>query len=100
MIVEFFIAFCGGFLGGILGYYAFSWMTRRLLYNLSVDVADLQERHLRAVRKAASKERWENESELDEKIVGALQSTQQPKGWTKWPSSGRSENSSAAQQKP
>lgn len=94
MILEFFISFAGGIAGGITGYYAFSWMSRRLLYNLSVDVADLQERHLRSVRKAAAKERWDERDEIDEKLLGALKGNTQPKGWTKWPSSGRSENSS------
>ena len=94
MIVELFFAFVSGFFGGILGYYAFSWMTYRELWNLKVDVADLQERHLRAMRKAAAKERWDTQDEIDEKIVGALQSQPTKKGWTKWPSLGRSASSS------
>lgn len=94
MFEAFLTAFGAGFLGGVAGYYAFSWMTRRLLWNLSVDVADLQERHLRSVRKAAAKERWDTDEQLDEKIVGALQPAPKTKGWTKWPSSARSESSS------
>lgn len=94
MILELLYAIGAGFLGGVLGYYAFSWMTRRLLYNLSVDVADLQERHLRAVRKAAAKERWDIDENVDANIAKALADTPKSKGWTKWPSSARSENSS------
>jgi len=93
MIVASLIAFSAGFLGGILGYYLFSWMTRRLLYQLSVDVADLQDRHLRSVRKAAAKERWDEDDQIDMKLEGLIHPTAKPKGWTKWGSSRESKSS-------
>jgi len=94
MIFEYLIAFCLGSLGGILFSWALRWSFRRRLYSLEVDVADLQERHLRSVRKAASKERWDQDDLLDEKIVGALAVKPKSERWTKWPSSAPSENSS------
>jgi len=93
MIEAFLTAFGAGVAGGALVSFLFTWNLRRNLYHMNVDVADLQERHLRSVRKAAANERWKVDDELDEKIVGALSSTSQPKGWKKWPSSDRSENS-------
>lgn len=94
MIEALLYAFASGLVGGLIVNYLFLWWFRRSLYHLSVDVADLQERHLRAVRKAAAKERWEDQDEIDAKIAEAVTKQEQPKGWTKWPSLGRSANSS------
>jgi len=93
MILEFLTMAGFGFLGGVIGFYLFFWSLRRSLYSLSVDVATLQDQHLRSVRRSAAKERWDERDELDEKIVGALKQPEQKKGWTKWPSSGPSVNS-------
>jgi len=59
------------------------------IYTLECDVADLQERHLRTVRKAAADKRWSGEEAIDESLNAALTETQaaKPKGWTKWGSS-------------
>jgi len=93
MIFDFLISSGFGLLGGVAGFYLFFWNVRRSLYGLSVDVATLQEQHLRSVRRSAARERWDEKDEIDEKLLGALTKPAAKKGWTKWPSSAPSENS-------
>lgn len=75
-----------------------SWAFTRFLhseiYSLKVDMADIQDRHLRSVRRAAANSRWSEQDELEDKL-GSLLPVKQPKvkRWEKWGS--RSENSSA-----
>jgi len=78
--------------------YAFTRLIRSRLYSLEVDVADLQDRYLRSIRKAAANKRWDGEEELDSKIAEAVLTPVAPakKGWRKWGS--RSESSSEGSQ--
>ena len=94
MYLELFLAFLtAGASAGIFAW-VFSTEIRARLYALECDLADLQERHLKMVRKNSVNSRWDNEALVEERI-SALAPTSEPvkkKGWTKWPS--RSENSS------
>jgi hypothetical protein len=93
MLIEIGVAFLVSLVTSALVALAFTRWYRGDLYSLRVDVADLQERHLRAVRKAASLTRWNAEDDLEEKLEKLLPG-EKPKTnrWQKWAS--KSENSS------
>jgi len=89
-----------GILSASLFTFLFSSRIRSRLYGCECDLADLQDRHLRTVRREAAKERWDHEGLSDEQLKLALGEPAKKKGWTKWPSSGASENSSEARSNP
>lgn len=86
-----------GLLSAALFSLLFTSRIRSRLFNCECDLADLQDRHLRTVRRDAAKSRWDEEGLTDEQLKLAMTDTPKKKGWTKWPSSAASENSSAAQ---
>lgn len=94
MILTILAASSAGLLSAWIFLFVFSSRIRSRLYSCECDLADLQDRHLRTVRRDAAKGRWDKEDELDLKIEAAIP---KKKGWTKWPSSAQSENSSAEQ---
>ena len=94
MYLELFLVFLVGGASAIIFSYVFHNDNRARLYALECDLADLQERHLKMVRKQSINSRWDKEAELDDKIGELAVSPEQPKreGWTKWGSS-KSSNS-------
>jgi pyrroline-5-carboxylate reductase len=78
MFLSIAIAFAVSGCSAALFSFLFSKLVHARLYSLECDVADLQDRHLRAVRKAGAVKRWDEEEELDEKIkeVVSKQGTQ------------------------
>ena len=79
--------------------WAFTWYSRQRLYSLECDMADLQDRQLRSVRKAAANKRWDGEEEFDSKLTSLLQSTPEPaKRWKKWDSSRSSSSAKSSDQ--
>ena len=89
MYLELLLVFLtGGGAAGIFSY-VFSTETRTRLYALECDLADLQERHLKMVRKNSINSRWDKEADVDEKIEALAVPADAPKkeGWTKWGSS-------------
>lgn len=86
MEISIFVAFGVSLLVAVAASWVFTRTVLARIYSLECDVADLQDRHLRTVRKAAADKRWSGEEELDEKIANALQPTEtsKKKGWTKW----------------
>lgn len=86
MFIELFLVILAGVLSAAVFAWVFSTEFRSRLYSLECDLADLQERHLRSVRKASITSRWDKEAELDEKIAGLTVNAAAAKkeGWTKW----------------
>lgn len=82
-----------GLLSATLFSLLFSSRIRFRLYSCECDLADLQDRHLRTVRREAAKERWDQDALTDEQLKLAVGDPPKKKGWTKWPSSDRSESS-------
>jgi hypothetical protein len=81
----------GAVAGGLVAW-ALIGTVRKRTYSLEVDVADLQDRHLRQVRKAAAEKRWESEETIEDKIAAlAVEPSPKKAGWKKWAS--KSENS-------
>lgn len=94
MFYELISAFIFGIMGAALYEYLAPTTLRTRLYSLEIDLAALQDSHLRSVRRAAIKSRWDKDGELDEQLEQIMSSQPQPKtkGWTKWGS--KSANSS------
>lgn len=88
MIFDLILAFCLGSVGAAGYLFVFGRLLSTRLFSLESDVADLQERHLRTVRKQAAKERWAGEESTDEKILAlAVEPESQAvskKEWKKW----------------
>ena len=89
MFLEFLLVILAGGVASALFAWVFSTEIRSRLYSLECDLADLQERHLRSVRKASVITRWDKDEGLDEKIAALAPTAAEPKkeGWTKWASS-------------
>jgi len=82
-----------GLVSATLFSYLFSRTILSRLYSCECDLADLQDRHLRTVRRAAAKDRWDAEDGVDEAIQANLGNLPKPKGWTKWGSSNQLKSS-------
>lgn len=74
--------------------WVFSRTIRTRIYSLECDVADLQDRHLRSVRKAGAIKRWDGEELLDGRIEELTTKAEVPKQ-KRWPKWGSSRNSSS-----
>lgn len=94
MFIELSLSVAVGAASAAVFAWVFSTEIRSRLYSLECDLADLQERHLRSVRKASILSRWDKEADVDEKISALVpqRETLKTKGWTKWAS--KSQNSS------
>lgn len=88
MIFDLLFAFLSGSLGAALSVFLLSSRTSSRLYSLECDLADLQERHLTAVRRAAVNKRWQSDDQLDLAVEQAVNAAVAPeKGkWKKWAS--------------
>lgn len=66
------LSIAAGFLAGIVSSVLFKFVFFKIdssrLYSLECDVADLQDRHLRSVRKAGALKRWDEAEDVDAKI--------------------------------
>lgn len=93
MIWSILIASGAGFLTAAIFSAVFTWRLSSRLYHVECDLAGLMDQHLRTVRRAAAKERWDGQDELDLKIEETAKSLPKKKEWTKWPSSDQSVNS-------
>lgn len=91
MNLELLLIFGLAIIGGGIGSFLSLWSIRRRTYSLECDVSDLQQRHLSAVRKAASRSRWDKDEALELAVETAVPEQPKKEGWTKW---GSSRNSS------
>ena len=87
MVVELALAFLAGLAGGGLFFFTSSKLICQRIYSLEVDFADLQDRHLRSVRKQAATARWDKDDALQTTISQNASPEAEKKGWNKWGSS-------------
>lgn len=75
----------GSILGGMTIALGATWRIRRRLYQVELDLADLQARLLQRYKKEAARARWDEEGAMDAALEAVAPS--RPKRWTKWPGS-------------
>ena len=89
ILLSIFVASGVSLLVSLVAAWVFTRTILARVYSLECDVADLQDRHLRVVRKAAADKRWSGEDAIDQSLSDAVAEVQtaKPKGWAKWGSS-------------